>query len=125
MDEILDLDVFRPPEKKVKFTDSSGNVHTINLTVAFGVGLSILENREKFAKLKNAEDIDTETYMMILGLISEIGMQTDKALTVDFLKQNLSIEQGLFFIMAAMAPILNFIKKNMPGVLDQEPGAAG
>jgi hypothetical protein len=119
MDDILDLDVFRPHEKRVKFTDLSCNEHTINLTVAFGVGLSILENREKFAKLKAAEDVDTETYMMILGLISEIGMQTDKALSVDFLKQNLSIEQGLMFIMAAMAPILEFVKKNMPGVLDQ------
>lgn len=163
MSEILDLDVFAPPSRSVKFTDIEGkilldeiekktaalaalkarpwwlrifsvpnlkviiaalerkmreHVHIFDVTfMAFRSSLYLIEHLEQFQTLMQAKesDVKADDYRLILGVISEIGLQTDKALTVDFLYENLSIVQGLMLLSIAMVPIQEYLKSKRPG----------
>ena len=115
MAEIIDLDVFVPEARSVRFTDRAGKKHTFDVTfMSFRSSVFMMSHLEEFQKLMGAkaEDVNEKDFRLILGVIEEIGKQTDKELTVDFLYDNLSVVQGVKLLEVAMAPILAFVNSN-------------
>jgi hypothetical protein len=120
--EILDLDVFAPPARSVRFTDRAGKAHTFDVTfISFKVGLVILANMETFQALtQDASSVNEKSFQAIVNVISEIGIQTDADLTPEFLMANLSVTQGIKLLEAAMGPIVDFLGSNMSGAAGAE-----
>jgi hypothetical protein len=118
MAEILDLDAFAPSPQPVHFTDAEGKEHSFTLRqIPMRLGLELLAKGELFAAMTSSK-VDEEAFRFIVRIISELGKRDDKELTEDFLLDNLSIQAGLMCVQAGMAPILDFLKKNMPGALE-------
>lgn len=111
MSDVLDLDVFAPPRREVKFTDRAGKAHAFDVTfISFETGLSILAKRDQLAAIMQDPGASTpDTFRMIAGLIADIGGQTDKALTADFILRNLSVQQGAKLLEVAMMPLLEYV----------------
>jgi len=115
MAEIIDLDVFVPEARSVKFTDRAGKKHLFDVTfMSFRSSVFMMAHMDEFQKLTSSkpEDINENDFRLILSVIEDIGKQTDKELTVDFLYDNLSIIQGVKLLEVAMAPIISFVNSN-------------
>lgn len=164
MVEIIDLDVFAPAARSVKFTDRAGKVITLRLEdmrkrleakglfsafraaglrlriaqderelkkhlhifdvtfMSFRSSMFMLEHLEEFRALTQVEPekVSEKEYRLILSVIAEIGSKTDKEMTVDFLFDNLSVQQGIVLLGVALKPIMEFVISNPPGAASAE-----
>lgn len=115
---ILDLDAFAPEPQPVHFTDLEGKEHAFTLRqIPMRLGLELLAQGDMFAEMTSGK-VDEKSFRFIVRIISELGKRDDETLTEDFLLDNLSIQAGLMCVQAGMLPILDFLKKNMPGALE-------
>jgi hypothetical protein len=99
------------------------HIHTFNVSyMAFGTSLYVMQHREELAAITSVkpEDVSEKQYRLLLGIISEICMKTDKSMTVDFLFENLHIIQGGILLQVAMSAVENYIQSKIPGAAAAE-----
>jgi len=119
MADVLNLDEMLPGKNPVAFTDRAGQKHTFDVSfIPFEAGLLIIERLPKLQSLGSGETMEADDFKMIIELLSLVCIQEDASLTADFLKKNLSLQQAIALLQAAMKTIGDFVKSNGLGVVE-------
>lgn len=166
MAQIIDLDIFVPQKKVIKFTIIKGHTikqtledyngklastkswlmkviykiivsvlayrlkkysHTFDITsMSFGATAFILAHLAEFSSLSLAtpENVKEADYKLILGIVADIAMESDERLTVDYLFENLYLEQNVQLMQLAVGTITAFMQSNprAGAAVAEEPG---
>jgi len=89
--------------------------HRFDITnMSFGATAFILAHLPEFnaLSLANASNVKEADYKLILGIVADIAMKSDSRLTVDYLFENLYLEQNVQLMQLAVGTITAFMQSN-------------
>jgi len=101
------------------------HVHKFDITnMSFKAMAFILAHQAEFATLSTAtaSTIGENEYKLVLGVIEEIAIESDPALTVDYLMHSMYFEQIVKLMEFALGAVSSFIQSNPTGAAGEQAG---
>jgi hypothetical protein len=99
--------------------------HTYKINVSsmsFGGSLYVMKNMDKLRRIMTIkpDEVTSDDFRLLVGLIADITMKTNKKLTADYLYDNLHMNQGSLLLQLAVKSIDDFFRSKLPEAAGNE-----